>query len=342
MKNRSLAVLSAAALAAAAAVSAADASGRPVVLRGANPVEINCVLATVNDVPVTLGDVLFESWEAESRVYALAAAEDIGPMIADIRRRTLDELVDRRLLVMEFDRLGQPVERRYVEDALEHISRRLGCRSRAELEERAAFFHTGMAELRKMAEERIKIEMLLNGLVYKRADPTPREIADYISGHREEYEVPERVRLSMIKLDCDMPELEETAEKIRAALAADPAPENFEFLAGNYSAWHRESGGDVGLIERSRLRPEFAAALGDELSPGMISPRIDIEDEGVYFLLVREVVEAEEPDWSLVRRQAGEKLRAAGRDEAVEKYLSGLRNSAVIEYNAGAVERRDR
>ena len=338
MMIRSFPAILAVVLAAASALSAAEATGRPVVLRGANPVEINCVLATVNDVPVTLGDVLFESWEAESRVYALAAAEDVGPMIADIRKQKLDELVDRRLLVMEFDRLGQPVERRYVEEALEHIARRLGCRSRAELEERAAFFHTGVPELRKMAEERIKIEMLLNGLVYKRADPTPREISEYIREHREEYAVPARVRLSMIKLDCDAPDMEETAEKIQRALAADPAPENFEFLAGKHSAWHRESGGDVGMIERSRLRPEFAAALGEELRPGMISPRIDIEEEGVYFLLVREVSDGEEPDWAAVRRQAGEKLRNAGRDEAVEQYLSGLRAAAVIEYNAGAVE----
>ena len=306
------------------------AAERTIQLTGANEVEINSVLVSVNGFPVTLGDVIFETWEAESRVYALGGSE-VRESVADIRMQKLEELIDRRLLVQEFDRRGYELPAEYVEMALEMIARDLGCRTRKELAERAASLHTDMNELRIMAEERIKVEMLMNGLVLRRVNVTPRQISAYIDEHRDEFLEYDKIIFSMLKLDSSREDFAGTVEAVAASLHEDPSPENFTRLALEYSDWKRSAGGDSGELEIRRLRPEFIAVLGEEIVPGVISEAVEIPGEGVYYLFVREIKEAAEPDWSEIRKRVALRLEEETRIRIIDEYLKELRSAAVIE-----------
>ncbi len=312
-------------------LAAVAVKAETVTLEGVNEVEINSVLASVSGHPVTLGDILFETWDAESRVYALADKEDIPELIAGIRADKLQELIDRRLLIEEFDRLGHSVAVEYIEDALNMIARDLGCRTREELELRAKDFHTDINELRRMAEERIKVEMLMNGLVMKRVNVTPRQTAEYVEKHREEFIEAEKIRFSLLKLNSGREDCTEVRKIVDEALAAEPSSEKFALLAGKYSDWKRESGGDVGFIEKRRLRREFSAILGDEPEPGVVYGPVEVEEDGVYYILVTDKRGSAEPDWNDVRKQAAAKLEKEAGEAVIEAYLQKLRSRAVIE-----------
>ena len=305
--------------------------GTAVSLKSANEVEINSVLASVSGHPITLGDVLFETWDAESRIYALAEREEIPELIAGVRMDKLEELINRRLLINEFDRLGHSVAPEYIEEALNMISRELGCLTRDELEARAKDFHTDYAELRRIAEERIKMEMLVNGLVMKRANVTPRQVAGYIDEHRDEFVEEAKIRFSILKLDSSRDDLPEAAKAVADALANDSSAGNFIKLAGQYSDWKRELGGDVGLIDRNRLRRDFAGLLGEDPAAGVVYGPLDFPDDGFYYLFVTELQDAFEPDWKEVRKKAAEKLEAGEKNRIMADYLQVLRAKAVIE-----------
>ena len=95
------------------------------------------ILATVNGRAVTLGEVLSESSSSEALAKAYAAQGKVSEEIAKLRQDAVDRIIDRKLLIDEFDRLKLVLPQKYVESMLDDLAENLNCRTRAELAARA-------------------------------------------------------------------------------------------------------------------------------------------------------------------------------------------------------------
>lgn len=97
-----------------------------------------------------------------------------------------------------------------------------------------------------------------------------------LQSHSEEFVKPETIELGLLLLSPDRKDLEAVTAEISKKLAADP--ENFAALARQYSSGpDAENGGNLGLIERRRLRPEFAAGHPPRRKKGRSAARSEPE-----------------------------------------------------------------
>ena len=301
-------------------------------LRPDNKLQINSVLASVNGEPVSLEDILPATRQQEYQAYAAYSGERLFEAIRSIRRKAVDDLIDRKLVIADYRRQPFEIPNQQIEEELDNVAERMGYRSRSEFIRQARQAGSSIEKLRQQVEENMIYQLMVYRRYQVELNITPREVYESFQKHREEFVRPESLELGMILLPKDSPELEATAAKVAEALKADP--DRFGELARLHSAGPgAENSGSLGRIERRRLRPEFAAAM-PELEPGRVYGPVRTA-EGIFFLKVIAHFAEERSDF---RRQAPEiraRLEKQLRDESRERYLKELRRDAVLRYFFG-------
>ena len=159
---------------------------------------------------------------------------------------------------------------------------------------------------------------------------TPEDMHRYYREHRAEFSRPERIELAMLQLSPGLPDFEKTVSEISEKLAAEP--DAFPDLVLRFSSGPgRSDGGNLGAIERRRLRAEFAAALGEKPVVGRILGPVRTAD-GVFWLKVVSFQAGEtipfEKSESKIRRKLDIELRRNCR----ARYCARLRKGAIIRY----------
>ncbi len=180
--------------------------------------------------------------------------------------------------------------------------------------------------------------------------PTREEIEAEYNARLHEFILPERVRVSLIRIDGSRRATAERraarrafAEEIRAAAAAGDA-ERFKELARTHSADRssRYSGGDVGWVTRGASLhgwdEQVLEAMFELTSPGEISPVI--EAEGDLYILRLAAREPSRPRaLAEVSDQIAHGLILAKRRAAEEEYESRQRAGLSIEVHEAALAR---
>ncbi len=309
-------------------LSAADYQLEP-----AGTTESDAVLAEVNGFPITLSDVLFESWREEARAYAVLTPAELEKAIADIRKNKLTDLIDRRLVIADFQRHEYRVDNRYVEQVLDRMAREMGCADRIELSRRARDFNSTMEQLRTLAGERLMNEMMLSNLLYEQVNITPYELHCYIAEREADFRVPARIRFRLLRIGTNSRDRAQRLADVAKALESPAAAENFAGIVTHWSDGPAAAqGGDLGWIEQSRVRREFAALLGDAPEIGRIYGPLEIPDEGVFYLQVLESTVEQAPDRAALQQELRAKLEEEARQKVVHDYLSKLRANALIHF----------
>lgn len=150
-----------------------------------------------------------------------------------------------------------------------------------------------------------------------------------LQSHSEEFVKPETIELGLLLLSPDRKDLEAVTAEISKKLAADP--ENFAALARQYSSGpDAENGGNLGLIERRRLRPEFAAAIPSP-EKGKVCGPIRTGD-GVSFLKVLNHNPAERREFRKLTPEIRRRIEQDKREKIRDEYVKQLRQNAIIRY----------
>jgi parvulin-like peptidyl-prolyl isomerase len=89
-------------------------------------------------------------------------------------------------------------------------------------------------------------------------------------------------------------------------------------------------GGNIGWIEESKLRPEFAKALRN-LEVGNIASAVQTA-EGAYFLRIADRMPARALQFEAVKDEINDKLTKQRRDENYAEYSGKLKEKAIIRY----------
>jgi len=295
------------------------------------PPEIDSVLASVNGVPISLVDILGATRDNEIRAFAVFSGPRLEEEIRTIRRKAVDERID-KLLVLEAYRKEEnppPIPTQAIEEELDRIAERLGVRSRSEFLRKLRASGTTVEEVRKEIEEYLILNMMVYDRIRIESNITPKEVYEYYQAHKAEFIRPETIDLAMIMLKLSDPDLDAKGKEIAAALAA--SPDSFADLARKYSAGPAgETGGDLGEIERKRLRAEFAAAM-PEIAVGRVYGPVRTA-EGVSFLRILAHKPEEKGDFRTLSPEIRRRIDREEREKIRKTYMDRLRAEAVIRY----------
>ncbi len=168
----------------------------------------------------------------------------------------------------------------------------------------------------------------------KKITVTPTEISDYYNAHKSSFNHPELIRTSHILIlvpDSATPAQEKLAlQRAEMILARARKGEDFAKLAKEYSMDGSASqGGDVGLVPKGSLAPEYEQAAF-ALPVGGISNVVRTR-VGYHVIKVTEKRNAGIADLDEVRIQLAEALKSQRVDAEVAKSVETLRGSAKIE-----------
>ncbi len=289
------------------------------------------ILANVNGEAVTLGEVLSES-AASERLARAYADNNFSEEILSIRQTAVDRIIDRKLLIAEFQRLNLALPQQYVESLMDDLAENMGCKTRSELAAKARAMNTTITELREKASERLKAEMVIGREYYAIGSPTPREMDQYFNDNIDKFSQPEKLKLALLLLPESTPV--SSVDEISAQLKKNP--DRFAELVKVFSCGpNREQGGEVGFIERKNLRKEFSAVLpAGELQSGTVFGPVKTA-EGQYFIRILNIEQGKAAVFAEHREAIRKEMEKQRREKALEDLKKRLRSKAVIRYYYG-------
>ena len=287
---------------------------------------MNSVLASVDGNAVTLMDVMAVTGSKELQARGVYSGDKLSSVIAGYRREAVDELIDNILIHKEFSKYNYPLSNQDIEREVDRFAERIGCRSRTQLAGMLRKNNSSIDEIRMEIRKTMMIQLMLYRQI-QIADPlSPRELHEYFLTVREKYSTPEKIVLSMLKIDLSTPDIEKISDDINKVLAAEPG--KFDELIKKHAP---DSGdGKLGEVIRRDLRPEFSGAF-DRFTVGKIAGPIKIYGALVW-LRIDDLIpgkKAEFKDWEPVIKADLEKDL---RRKVISGYASYLRNRAIIEY----------
>ncbi len=271
-------------------------------------------VAVVNGDPIAADAVAHELRDAQ------AGAEGGGQVKGDVlRKRVLDDLVDRALLLQQARARSIVVGQDQVERAF--------LRLRAEypgshFEDLLAHERVSQAELKTRLKEQLVLERLFEQEVFPQVQVVDAEVERYYADHPAEFQEPEKVRVLQIVVAS-----RDEAQQIRERLRMNP--QTFAEVARKSSiAPEGKRGGDLGFIGKGSGFPEvfdlcFTLPL-NAISDVTPSPY------GFHIFKVVEKKPAQRRSLDQARPAIVEKLGRDKRTAAQTEYVDALRKRAQI------------
>ena len=293
--------------------------------------ERNAILAVVEGKPITVEDVLPMTRAREYQAAAALSGPALAEAVRKLRAEAVEAIIDRRLIVADYEAGSFRLTAGDIEHEVDAAADRAGCRSRRELARRLRETGADPAKFRREIEEQMIVQLMLQRAYAIRNFITPAEIRRRYDAEPEKYTRPERLRLAMMRIAESRADREALRQETEKVLAADP--ERFAELARRISdAPGREAGGDLGWIERGKLRAEFAAALeGKSIRPGMVLGPLTTPEGAVFLRILEHEAPFVEPFESAAPK-IREKLEETLRDESRREYCERLRRNAFVTY----------
>ena len=243
-----------------------------------------------------------------------------------MRRRVLDDLIDRALLLHEARARGIVVGEDQVERAF------LRVRSEypgSHFDDLLAKERLSQSELRARLKERLTIEKLFHDEVFPQVSVSDAELERHYAEHVEEFQAPETVRVSQIVLGT-----REEAVQLRERLRREP--QGFAEFARRLSiAPEGRTGGDLGDIARGGGFPEVFD-LCFSLQRNVVSD-VTPSPYGFHIFKVTDRKPARRLGLEQVRGQLLERLGRDKRAKAQAEYLATLRGRAPIQVDEKAL-----
>jgi peptidyl-prolyl cis-trans isomerase C len=313
-RRRPLAAL--AAVAAVAVVGCGRCGGKP-----AQGKEAPRPVAVVNGEPIA--HEVLQRELAHARATGAEGDAPDGPL----RRRLLDDLVDRTLLL-------QAARERSITVGQDQVERAL-LRLRAEypgthFDDLLAQERLSQAELKARLREQLVVEKLFSAEVFPRVAVADAEVERYYTEHAQEFEQPEQVHAVQVVLRT-----KEEAQKIRDELRR--RPQTFAEVARRASiAPEGQAGGDLGWFGKGSGMPEvfdvcFRLPLNavSDVTPSPYGFHV-FKVVGRRPAVRRAFAEAR----AAIQERLGREKRAA----AQEEYLAALRRRAHVQVDQAALD----
>lgn len=279
-------------------------------------------VAVVNGEPISPEAVAHELREAR----AGGGAGEGEPQGDVLRRRVLDELVDRALLLQDAREksilVGQDqVERAFLRVRSEYPG--------THFDDLLAQERLSQSELKGRLKEQLTIERLFEQEVFSQVQVVDAEAERYYADHPSEFQEPERVRVLQIVVST-----RDEAAQIREKLRRNP--QTFGDVARKSSIGPEgRSGGDLGYIGRRAGFPEvFDACFAMPLN---VVSDVTPSPYGFHLFKVVDRKAAQRRTLEQARGEIVERLSREKRARAQAEYVQALRARAKIQIDQKAL-----
>jgi peptidyl-prolyl cis-trans isomerase C len=254
-----------------------------------------------------------------------AGGEGEAPSEA-LRKRVLDDLVDRALLLQQARARSIVVGQDQVERAFLRVR---GEYPGTHFDDLLARERLSQAELKARLKDQLTVERLFHEEVFPRIAVAPAEVDRWYAEHPAEFAEPERVRVLQVVVSN-----RDEAAALRDKLRRDPA-RFAEVARASSIAPEGKNGGELGWIGRGAGFPEvfdvcFSLPL-NSVSDVVPSPY------GFHIFRVVERKAASRRTLDQARGEVSERLLRERRSRAQEEYLAALRGRATIQVDQSAL-----
>ena len=257
---------------------------------------------------------------------ARVGTEEGGGGVDVLRRRVLDELVDRAVLLQEARARSVVVGQDQVERAFLRIRSEY---PGTHFDDLLAQERLSQTELKARLKDQLTIERLFEQEVFPRVQVVDAEIERWYADHAADYQEPERVRVMQIVVAT-----RDEAVQIRDRLRKNP--QTFADAARKSSIGPEgKDGGDLGYIGRGSGFPEvFDACFTMPLN---VISDVTPSPYGFHLFKVVDKKAAHKRPLEQARGEISEKLTRERRARAQEDYVRTLRQRAKIEVDEKAL-----
>ncbi len=298
--------LAAAALAAASGCSRCGASTKDAATAAR-------AVATVN------GETISADALARELRDARVGTEDGGGGLDVLRRRVLDELVDRAVLLQDARARSVVVGQDQVERAFLRIRSEY---PGTHFDDLLAQERLSQTELKARLKDQLTLERLFEQEVFPQVQVVDADVERYYVDHAQDYQDPERVRVSQIVV-ATRDEAIQVRERVRRN------PQTFADVARKSSIGPEgKNGGDLGYIGKGSGFPEvFDACFTMPLN---VISDVTPSPYGFHLFKVVDKKPAHKRPLEQARGEIAEKLTRERRAQAQEGYVRTLRERAKI------------
>jgi parvulin-like peptidyl-prolyl isomerase len=235
-----------------------------------------------------------------------------------LKKRTLDELIDRQLLLNHAVQKGTDVkEEELNQEIIRHKSQYTEISFQNMLKEAGISQDQWLVRKR----ENLIIKKYLDHLTDSEHPVTPEQIQAYYQQHPEQFQQPEAVQVRQI--------VTETKEKAEAILRRLRSGENFAKLARDLSlSPDRKQGGDLGFIMKGSIPREFEICF--QMNPGEISPIIP-SAYGFHLFKIIEKRPAKQLSLPEVEGKIAMQLKLQAREDTRTALLAQLKQANPVQ-----------
>ncbi|MGC1480632.1 MAG: peptidylprolyl isomerase [Chthoniobacterales bacterium] len=293
---------------------------------------VDGIAAVVNGEVITYSQVRELIGARERALRDAFRGEELENKIKEMRLAALKDLIDRQLILQEFEEKGLNIPPYLIDDRVKTIIREeFGG-------DRAAFVRTlksqgyTITKFKEIEMEKIIVQAMRQTFVKDDFVISPTQIQAYYDKNMEGYSTPEQIKLRMIVIreggGDGLPGGEQAmASEIRGKLIEGT---DFGTLAQMYSEdpTTKETGGDWGWIDKKTLsEPLTNAAFA--LRAGEISDVITVGNS-FYVMMVEARKNADVRSITDVRDEIEQNLIQQEKGKRLQQWIDGLREQAYI------------
>lgn len=300
---------------------------------------VNRIAATVNGRVITSNEV---SLVLRPTLAQLAAqyprqGPEFHKQLSAAKNKIIDDLIDREMLLGEFEERGLMFPDSVIDQELERTIR-MGYGGDREL-----FLSVLRAEgvtireFREITKRRLIVSSMRAQKYDTEVPPTPEEVRKEYNKSKSNFRDMSQDRLVFEKIYIQVtpPGTEDGDPEVQFALAElimqqiKEGKSTFEEMAKSYSRdAHAQDGGVWPEAKRSELAPEFAAILFDAPVNKLIGPLAD--PTGFTIVRVKKKVMAPAPPLSKIKREIEAEVSRVKSHARYERWIKRLRETAVI------------
>ncbi|WP_018085204.1 peptidylprolyl isomerase [Desulfurispora thermophila] len=298
----------------------------------------NNTVATVNGTPITATQ-LDEKVEQMKKQYAQMGlsfdGEQAKPLLDMLRRQTLQQLIDRELLLQKAKEWKISPTDKEVDEALKKFRQQF--KDDAEFKKYLAANGFSEPKLRDAVRESLVMDKMQQKVLADLKQPSEAEAQSYYNAHKEQYQVPAQYQVRHILITAggsdggtaqDRAKAKATALQLIAQLKNGA---DFAELAKKYSQDPGSaSNGGLYTFKKGDAVPEFEkAALA--LKPGEITTQPVQTEYGYHIIKKEKDIAGKQMTFAEVKDEIIQQLHSEAAQKKLDEFMQELRKAAKIE-----------
>lgn len=287
----------------------------------------------VNGAAITAQDLTQETMLLKQQMQGRVSPQQLDAMEQTFRQQATANLVNRILLSQEADREGISVASAQVDEKFAEI--RGNFPSEEAFNRQLERSSMTAEQLRDEVERGLRLETLMETKTAGIVEPTEAEVREFYDSNIDRFSSEERVRASHVLIMVGEGDTEEVKrqkrERIESVHKRVLAGEDIAVIAQAESDCpSKANGGDLGFFGRGQMVKPFEDAAFS-LPVGGVSPVVETQF-GYHVIKLTEKEPGGVMPYDEIRGNIHDYLLEMRRQEEMQRFVTGLRQAASIEY----------